>query len=209
MGKLRQGILGGISGSVGNVTGSSWKGIPVIKSKPLSVANPKTAAQQSQRSKFANIVNFAQKALADVIKPLNDRFAIQQSGFNAFISRNIGLFGSYFPEPYNELEISGGNMAATSITGPPLDPSNDEIQIDWSDDSGEGLKLSDDQLYAIAWNGTTGEQNAYPAVASRSATTVTLSFSSMSTSDEIYVCVAFRRNDGTVASKTSSLMMTA
>jgi hypothetical protein len=42
MGKISQGILGGISGKVGNVIGGSWKGIDYIRVKPSSVANPRT-----------------------------------------------------------------------------------------------------------------------------------------------------------------------
>ena len=48
MGILKQGILGGFSGKVANVVGTSWKGIAVIKAMPLSVANPKTAGQVAQ-----------------------------------------------------------------------------------------------------------------------------------------------------------------
>ena len=42
MGKINQGILGGVSGQVGNVIGGTWKGIDYLRIKPSSVANPKT-----------------------------------------------------------------------------------------------------------------------------------------------------------------------
>ena len=51
MGKISQGILGGVSGKVGNVVGGSWKGIDYLKIMPASVANPQTPAQMDQRSK--------------------------------------------------------------------------------------------------------------------------------------------------------------
>ena len=59
MGVIKQGILGGFSGKVANIVGSSWKGIPVIKSLPLSVANPQTAAQTTQRNKLKGVVEAA------------------------------------------------------------------------------------------------------------------------------------------------------
>ena len=56
MGKIKQGILGAVSGKVGGVVGSSWKGIAYLKVLPASVANPNTAAQQTQRGAFSGIV---------------------------------------------------------------------------------------------------------------------------------------------------------
>lgn len=38
MGTIKQGILGGFSGKVGNVVGASWKGIDYIRSLPSSVS---------------------------------------------------------------------------------------------------------------------------------------------------------------------------
>jgi hypothetical protein len=92
MGVIKRGILGGFRGKVANVIGSSWKGIAVIKAMPLSVANPKTAGQVAQRTKMTNIVAFAKIILVNIIKPLNDRFASGESGFNLFVKRNILLF---------------------------------------------------------------------------------------------------------------------
>ena len=45
MGKISQGILGGLSGKVGNVIGGNWKGIDYLRIKPSEVANPRTEGQ--------------------------------------------------------------------------------------------------------------------------------------------------------------------
>ncbi|MDD4417119.1 MAG: DUF6266 family protein, partial [Proteiniphilum sp.] len=55
MGTIKQGILGGFSGKVGNIVGASWRGIDYIRSMPASVRNPRTVAQVSQRTRFALI----------------------------------------------------------------------------------------------------------------------------------------------------------
>ena len=60
MGKISQGILGGLSGKVGNVIGGSWKGIDYIRIKPSSVANPRTVGQVNQRTKFTATLEFLQ-----------------------------------------------------------------------------------------------------------------------------------------------------
>ena len=53
MGIIKRGILGGVSNKVGNVVGSSWKGIATLRSLPLSVANPNTLAQRNNRTSFS------------------------------------------------------------------------------------------------------------------------------------------------------------
>lgn len=60
MGKIGQGILGGLSGKVGNIIGASWKGINYIRIKPVSVANPRTVGQVNQRNKFSATLEFLQ-----------------------------------------------------------------------------------------------------------------------------------------------------
>ena len=92
MAVIKRGILGGFSGSVGNIVGSSWKGIATMKAKPLSVANPQTAGQTAQRTKFAGIVALASQFLVSIVKPLWDRFAQGESGYNAFVKENIDTF---------------------------------------------------------------------------------------------------------------------
>lgn len=68
MGKIKSGIFGGVSGKVGNLTGSSWKGIPVIKSRPQSVAYPATTGQVAQTTKMSAIVSFSKQILSGWIK---------------------------------------------------------------------------------------------------------------------------------------------
>ena len=66
MGKISQGILGGLSGKVGNVVGASWKGIDYVRIKPSSVANPRTVGQVNQRTKFSATLEFLQANLGFV-----------------------------------------------------------------------------------------------------------------------------------------------
>lgn len=88
MGKIKQGILGGFANKVGTVVGSSWKGIAVMRSMPLSVANPKTTAQVSNRSKFAQVVKNGQQLLSSVIQPNFNPQAKYMSGYNVFVKIN-------------------------------------------------------------------------------------------------------------------------
>lgn len=92
MGKISRGILGGFSGSVANVVGSSWKGIAVMKSKPLSVANPRTVGQVGQRTKMTKLVALSKQCISAFIRPIWNKGAVKMSGYNAFIMNNMGAF---------------------------------------------------------------------------------------------------------------------
>lgn len=205
MGKLLQGILGGVSGRVGNVVGSSWKGIPVIKSRPLSVANPRTAAQVMQRTAMSNTVAFVKPIIASVIKPLWDRFAQQQSGYNAFTSANIGEFESNPPATPSNVKISAGKMAATPMTSVEPDSLNKTIKVSWAPDAGQGLKLASDVPYIVAQDQSTGEVFGENALSTRASNTATINAPAgfLVSGNTLSVWLAFRRADGTVVSNSS------
>jgi len=114
MGVIKQGIMGGFSGKVGGIVGSSWKGIAVIKAMPLSVSQPNTTKQINAKEKFANTVNAATSILVDVIKPLLDRTAVKMSGYNAFMQMNKGCFDQLGMKNYSSLKVARGRLAAGS-----------------------------------------------------------------------------------------------
>lgn len=110
MGVIKQGIMGGFSGKVGGIVGSSWKGIAVIKAMPLSVSQPNTTKQINAKNKFANTVNVATEILVDVIKPLLDRTAVKMSGYNAFMQINKGCFNQTGMTNYPQMKIARGRL---------------------------------------------------------------------------------------------------
>lgn len=204
MGKIKQGILGGFSGKVAGVVGSSWKGIAVIKSKPLSVANPKTAAQVAQREKMSNATAFAKQCLTEVIKPLWDRFASKMSGYNSFVKENIALFATSMPSTAADLVISNGKMGSTPLDTISATAAGTSVTIGWGDDGGEGLKLSTDDPYIVIVNETQEKVFACKHSSPRSGqgSSFTTGWTNAA-SDVINGYLAFRRTDGTVVSKTS------
>lgn len=116
MAVIKQGILGGVSGKVGSVVGTSWKGQAVLKAMPLSVANPQSPGQTAQRGKFSGIVNIAQFCLSSILQPVWNPFASKMSGYNMFVQKNVnsafndaGVFQS------NALEISPKDGTTTAI----------------------------------------------------------------------------------------------
>jgi hypothetical protein len=204
MGIIKQGILGGFSGKVAGVVGSSWKGIAVMKSLPLSVANPRTAGQVAQRGRFGNTVAFAGAILSTVIKPLWDRFASKMSGYNAFIAKNIELFDTENPTPPDALVISEGKMSKTDISGAEITGVVPDINVYWFNDSGVGFKLATDKVFVVIVNETKSEINGFETDATRADGTVNvICKSAFEAGNVVHAYLAFSREDGTIVSNSS------
>lgn len=204
MGVIKRGILGGFSGKVANVVGSSWKGKAVIKSLPLSVANPKTAAQTGQRTKFSAVVARASFLLTGVVKPMWDRFAQQESGYNAFVSSNIDAYNTSGVLTPADLIISNGTLTLAPIDTVSGAAAQADVQIDWTDNSGTGTALATDEACAVVWNATTDEWVVSSLQEARNEAGVAITMSTnLASSDVIHAWLAFRRADGTLVSITS------
>ena len=79
--KIKQGILGGFSGKVGTVVGSTWKSVHYMRALAVSFSDPRTEKQKNQRSKFTAAVNFT-KAMTPFLRFGYKEFSGQQSAFN-------------------------------------------------------------------------------------------------------------------------------
>lgn len=133
MGIIKRGILGGFAGSVANVVGTSWKGIAVMKSKPLSVANPRSAGQTAQRTRFSSIVELAKSVLSSICIPVWNGFASQMSGYNMFIQRNVanafssvGVF-----QPSNLVIAPKSGTPTETLTADPGE-GDEAVTVQWS-----------------------------------------------------------------------------
>lgn len=199
---IKQGILGGVQNKIGNVVGTSWKGIAVIKSLPVSVANPRTAPQLAQRGRFSLTVAFAVSILAEVIKPLWDRFAQKQSGYNAFVSENIRYFddtGLILP---SSLVISKGKMASTPIASASANSTTGQVSVTWLNDTGDGFKQASDTAFLVVSDPNGKNVEGYDTGVQRS--TLNLTVSKTLVAGRTYsIWLAFRRADGTIVSDTS------
>jgi len=209
MATIKQGILGAFSGKVAGVVGSSWKGIPVMKSLPPSVANPRTAKQIEQRSRMSACTAFSQSVLADVIKPLNDRFSSRMSGFNAFTSRNIANFeGGVLSKP-EDLKISPMGNKAQLIDAiaaeSKITKKNARLTLSWVSDSGSGKALGSDKPYVVVYNRTSKKSFGFLLAEDRNceSASVALPDDEFSPDDVIDVWLAFLRADGTVVFETA------
>ena len=154
MGVINQGILGGVSGKVGNVVGGSWKGIDYLRIMPASIANPKTAAQLDQRSKFVTVLNFLQP-LKDVLRVGFKSYAIRMSQFNSAMSYNLknaitGVYPDYTID-YSQALLSRGALAP-ALNGLASSMVAGIVSFEWDDNSGDGNAATDDKALLVVYN---------------------------------------------------------
>lgn len=170
MARLRSGILGNTRGKVAGVVGSQWKDKNYIREYVLP-ANPNTAAQQAQRGKMSDTVNFCKPLVGPVFNSYTDKFQKSMSGFNFFIKRNIAEFDGS-PDLSNVKLTEGKLHAPTNVAGAYTNGIAD-IDVTWDESIGNNGSLTD-QMYAAAYNNLTGLWYFAPAEVDRDDETLTI-----------------------------------
>src|SRR5690554_721588 len=203
---INQGILGGVSGKIGNVIGGTWKGIDYLRIKPSSVANPKTDGQVDQRSKFSTVLRFLQP-MTDFLRVGFKLYANKMTQFNAAMSYNLfnGVTGAYpnYSIDYANALITRGNL--TGAVGGASSPSAGDVQITWDDNSGSGSALATDKALILLFNATRGESVFTTAGPVRTAGTETISVPSEYTGEDVEVFLGFISEDGSKVANSSYL----
>lgn len=193
MATIKQGILGGFSGKVGNIVGSSWKGIATVKSLPLSVANPRTVAQTAQRNKMSTMVRFSRLLLAAIIQPYWNPFAQRQSGYNRFVSENIAEVNeSGIVTPQNFFITRGSLLGVQSLSATASAGGN-SITLTWSNNSGQADALATDETVIAIYNETQDYWITDVSNATRADGTRTVTDNDMVASDQLAVYLGFSR----------------
>jgi hypothetical protein len=154
MGKNGQGILGGLSGKVGNIIGGSWKGIDYIRIKPTSVANPRTEGQVNQRNKFRVTLEYLQ-ANKGFVKIGYKSFATKKTEFNAAMSyilnNAIGGIAPDFTVDYSLALLSRGSLSGV-LNGVTDLATPGQVSFDWDDNSAEGNANATDKAMLLVYN---------------------------------------------------------
>lgn len=202
MGIIKRGILGGFSGKVGNVVGSSWKGISVLRVMPLSVGGETTVKQAEQRSAFGIISKFASSILTVWVKPLWDRHAQRMSGYNAFIQQNIASVKVNEELVLTDLNFSNGRLGVTSFL-PQAEMGTGYIAITFDPNPKGDYQMGSDLQYLL-WLGADGTLKGYSAgLATRSIGGNEIESTNYKAEAGDVVVSAFRRADGSLVGTAS------
>lgn len=204
MGKISQGILGGLSGKVGNIVGGNWKGIDYIRIKPSSVANPRTERQVNQRNKFTITLEYLQ-ANKDFVKVGYKAFATKKTEFNAAMSyilnNAVGGIAPNFNIDYSLALLSRGGLSGV------LNPATDlatpgEVTFTWGDNSAEGNANATDKAMLAVYNPSKKESIYILDGADRTVGSQTLQLPSTYVGDTVELFMAFVSEDGKLVSNS-------
>ena len=183
MGTIKQGILGGFSGRVGTVVGSTWNSVHYMRALALSVGNPRTEKQQSQRSKFALTLSFLQ-AITPYVREGYRNYADRCTAFNAAMSY----------------------LLKNAVTGSGPDISIDyAVTFTWTDNSGTGDAQPTDVAMPLVYNKDKRVAVYDMQAATREDGTGELTLPEGWDGDALAIYLAFRSADGRYQSNSLCL----
>lgn len=183
MAKIRSGVLGNTRGKVAGVVGSQWKNVNYLREYVLP-ANPNTAAQQVQRTKMADIVEFCKPLVGPVFNAYTDRFQKAMSGFNYFIKQNIVEFDGTLD--YAALKLTEGKLHAPGDFA--VEKAGVNLNFTWDETLGNNGALTD-KIYGVAINTVSGLWWFFDAEAVRDdeLASITVPIASLGVSFECYL----------------------
>lgn len=194
--------LGKAKGSIGGVTFTVQRGQTIAKSKPVSVANPQTSAQVTQRSRFSDASNFA-KHIANFLDRFHKPTANKYSPRNSFMNSMLKLGGSSAFTPANVAPLpilyANGPLSLPSFThdvAPSYNGATDELslEISWSN-ALIGQDSDSDVLNLALFNVTTGTLQELKSAANRSAGADSVVFTDVNGTDAYVVVAMFIDSD--------------
>ena len=204
MGKIAQGILGGLSGKVGNIVGGSWKGIDYIRIKPSSVANPRTEGQVNQRNKFTITLEYLQ-ATKDFIKIGYKSFATKKTEFNAAMSyvlnNAVGGIAPNFTIDYSLALLSRGPLSGV-LNGTTDLATAGQVSFNWDDNSAEGNANVTDKAMVLVYNPNKKESISILDGANRTVGSQVVTIPNTYAGDTVELFMAFVSADGTQVSNS-------
>lgn len=207
MAKLSKGILGGISGTVGNVVGGNWRGIDYIRSKPSSVRNPNTEGQRRQRMRFRLVMSLLKRSRSFIT--IGFRNGVQgQTEMNRAMSLNVreAITGTY---PDLEIDpealvVSTGDLQGSSVSGMDLSIAG-TATLTWVNEAGAGNASNDDAAMALLYNMDKGAVVYRLHGASREDETLEVNLPSSWSGDTVAGYLTFRSETGRDVSNSQYL----
>ena len=164
---IKKGILGGFSNKVGNVVGSSWKGISTMRSLPASYNDANSDAQKKQRTAFSYYSEMGSELLTSFIRPVLDPQAKRMSGYNLFVKQNLDAVANGKINFEEDLPIfSTGRLCEAYLLSAELDQDSSVLSLAWESNVDCTLGEESDSIYAfvfgignkVVWAGKVGSR---------------------------------------------------
>jgi hypothetical protein len=147
-------LLGGFRGKLGNIVGSSWNGIPVIRRAPGPRKNPPTILQLQQQERFKLLVQFI-RPLKGLLDETFKNSAKRMSCLNKAISENKEIIIGEYPDfriDYARVVLckysaSAGYTISVACLGPGI------LRFAWENIAGTNREGMPNLLFVAAYCG--------------------------------------------------------
>lgn len=154
MGTLKQGILGGVSGKVGNVVGFHRKGKDIIRVQAATISDARTPKQLNQRQKVVAATAFL-KSILPFIRIGFKNYAQGRTAYNTAISYLMKRCISTNEEGIAVIDFRRVMVSIGFLKDAPDASTSREankIVFGWTDNSGEGNAESTDVVMILVYN---------------------------------------------------------
>lgn len=207
MGSIKQGILGGFSGKVGTVVGSSWKGTQYMRGLATNVKDANTLAQQMQREKFSITVKFLSK-INPFITYGYKNYTAKKTPSNvgmSYIMHNDCIVGEFpnYTINFQALKVALGQLKKAE--DPTAALASGTATIRWTDNSGNGNAQADDLVMALLYNKDKSEAEYDIGNATRADATLTFSYPSSWSGDHVVAYLSFMSEDNKLVAESDYL----
>lgn len=206
MGTIKKGIIGGFSGKVGPVIGSSWKGKPYMKGRPEKVANPRTQAQLDHRGKFASVIQFLSPMKAFLSAGFIE-MAIDMTAFNAAMSYNYhhAVKGIYpgFSIDYSIVRVSQGTLAGA--LNPRVSASEGQVHFAWQNNADNMEVMDSDKALLLVYSPNLQKAVSIVGGNTRDSASQSIALPEVFSGHTLHCYLAFQNKEATAASTSQYL----
>ena len=200
-------IFGKVSGKVGNLVYSSWKGKQYVRSIGEPTSKPKSPKQLEQSAKFKTIISFLQP-LTLFLRVGFYKKKSTMSQFNAAMSFTYknALTGSYpdYCIDYSKVLVSRGPLPGALNPEVRLTPEG-EIEFTWENNSIANEAMSDDKALLVAYNSTKHDAITISGGNLRIRGSQVVALPSTYQGDEVQCYIAFQNDHKLVVSDSQFL----
>lgn len=198
MARVQNPIIGQAINQAGGMIFSVWKQLKVMRSKPLSVANPKTPAQEAVRRRMALLASM----MRELLQTIRVGFVRYQNGttqWAQFLKENYATGTSDNGTTASLVSTALQFAKGTLLQVPDLEigtVSGQNIPITWTDNSGQPGANASDKLCVILVNANGSAVYADLTDTLRSAESDTITAPAEITAATAKVIVFFRNTAG-------------
>jgi hypothetical protein len=157
MAKIPFGILGPVIGSLGPVTGKTWKDKATLSSHRKAAKTDKspTPAQLNQREKFGFVNKFL-NGLGPLVKKSFKELANGKTEFHCAVSYNVsnavsGVYPNYTLH-YELVSVGRGTLPNAVLPEAKPGDNPGEISFIWADNTGIGTAAAADKAIAVIYH---------------------------------------------------------